>query len=256
MGGPSRLLKIWNTRTSQQASSIKKHTDWITALAAAPNGKFFASGDRNGGIHVWDIDGNEIHALREHQGGVTALSFRSDSKLLASTSEDGQLIIWDLKKGSAAKKIKAHNKGVTALHYHRNGHLITAGRDRVVKIYKPDFNEKTSFQNLPEIITATALSQDGKHLFTADFNGEVLVYDTTSNKAPITTLESNPPTLVDRLAFLQKQLSEKSAKVAHARKSYEGSAQNHNSLKSRIDGTKKALKKNESTVKTLSLIHI
>ncbi|MGJ8724975.1 MAG: c-type cytochrome domain-containing protein [Roseibacillus sp.] len=251
LGGPLRLLKIWNTRENAQTQSIKKHTDWITALAASPNGKFFASGDRNGGIHVWDLNGNEIHALRDHQGGVTALAFRSDSKLLASTSEDGQLIIWDMKKGSPAKKIKAHNQGVTALHYHRDGHLVTAGRDRTVKIFKPDFNEKASFKNLPEVITATALSQDGKHLFMADYNGEVLAYDVSSNKAPIATLESNPPTLKNRLAYLTKKVAEQTQQVTKAQSTFQAVAKERDSIASSIDGTRKALRKNEDTVKNL-----
>ena len=251
LGGPSRLLKIWNTRDNVQTHSIKKHTDWITALAASPDGKFFASGDRNGGVHVWDLNGNEIHALRDHQGGVTALAFRSDSKLLASTGEDGFLIIWDMKNGSVAKKTKAHKLGATALHYHRDGHLVTAGRDRVVKIFKPDFNEKASFKNLPEVITATALSQDGKHLFMADYHGDILVYDVSSSKAPITTLESNPPLLKNRLAYLAKKVEEQTEQVTSAQKTFQAAAKEREEFADQIRGTRDALKKNERIVKNL-----
>ena len=253
LGGPSRLLKVWHTRENEEAAAIKKHTDWITALAAAPNGKFFASGDRNGGIHVWDIDGNEIHALRDHQKGVTALAFRSDSKLLASTGEDGQLIIWDLKKGNAAKKINAHNGGATALFYHRDGHIVTAGRDKIVRIYKPNFQEKTSFKNLPEIITAVSLSENGKHLFAAAFNGEVLAYDTSSNQAPIANLESNPPTLNDRLAYLQQKLDTQSRVVEKSKADYTKKNEVTLAHIKRIANTKDALKKNESILKQLEL---
>lgn len=251
MGGPSRLLKIWNTRENQQSHSIKKHTDWITAVAASPDGKFFASGDRNGSIHVWDLAGNEIHALRDHQAGVTGLAFRSDSKLLASTGEDGQLFIWDMQKGSAAKKINAHPGGVTALFYHRDGHVVTAGRDRVVKVFKPDFNERVAFRNLPELVTAVALSQDGKHLFSADYNGEVFAYDISSNKEPIATLESNPPTLESRLAYLRKKLAEQSQQVTQAKEAFDSLNKERISLTERIKGTKEALKKNEDSLKRL-----
>jgi WD40 repeat protein len=252
MGGPTRLLKIWNTRENAQSTAIKKHTDWITSLAASPDGKFFASGDRNGGIHVWDTAGNEIHSLRDHRGAVTALAFRADSKLLASTSEDGQLIIWDLKKGSAAKKVKAHNAGITTLHYHRDGHLVTAGRDRVAKLFKPDFNEKHSLKNLPEIVTAIALSQDGKHLFTADYDGEVLVYDISSNKSPVATLESNPPSLEHRLASLRNDLHASKASVQEAQKQHEQTIRERDNLQARINGTQQALKKNEAILKDLA----
>lgn len=249
MGGPSRLLKIWDTREGQQTAAIKKHTEWITALAASPDGKFIASGDRNGTVHVWDWAGNEIHALREHQGAVSALAFRSDSKLLASTSEDGQLIIWNLTKGEPAKKIKAHNGGITALHYHRDGHILTAGRDRAVKVFKPDFGEKFSVKNLPEIITAAALSPNGKHLFAGDFTGEVFVYDLASSKSPLTTLESNPPALADRLSYLQKGLAESEAKLKTAQNKLASIKKKEADFRSRIDGTRQALKKNEGLVR-------
>lgn len=249
MGGPSRLLKVWDTREGQQTAAIKKHTEWITALAASPDSKFIASGDRNGTVHVWDWAGNEIHALREHQGAVSALAFRSDSQLLASTSEDGQLIIWNLSKGEAAKKLKAHNGGITALHYHRDGHILTAGRDRAVKVFKPDFGEKFSVKNLPEIITAVALSPNGKHLFAGDFTGEVFVYDLASSKSPLTTLESNPPALADRLSYLQKGLAESKGKLKNAQNKLASIKTKQDTLRSRIDGTRQALKKNESLVR-------
>ena len=252
LGGPSRLLKIWNTRENVQTHSIKKHTDWITALAASPNGKFFASGDRNGGIHVWDLNGNEIHSLREHQGGITTLAFRSDSKLLASTAEDGQLIIWNMKNGSPVKKVKAHTEGITALHYHRNGELVTASRDRTVKIFKPDFSLKHAFKDLPEVITATALSQDGNHLFMADYQGEVLVYDVTSKKAPVATLESNPPTLQNRLAYLAKKVVAQTEQVTKAQTTFQAAAKQRDDLTKRIKGTREALKKNEQAVRGLA----
>ncbi|MGL5019166.1 MAG: c-type cytochrome domain-containing protein, partial [Luteolibacter sp.] len=67
-GGPSRLLKIWNTETGDLVKSVKKHTDWITALDLSADGVLLASGDRNGGVWVWESHtANEFHTLRGHQ---------------------------------------------------------------------------------------------------------------------------------------------------------------------------------------------
>ena len=250
-GGPSRLLKIWDPRANEQTASIKKHPDWITSIAASSNGKFFASGDRNGGIHIWDTNGNEIHALRDHQSGITSLAFRSDSKLLASTGEDGQLIIWDLKKGIAAQKIMAHGGGITALHYHRNGKLVTAGRDHSVKIFKSNLKEEQTFKKLPQVITAIALSQNETHLFTADFNGQVLAYDLSSQKNPIATLESNPPTLQNRLQELRKKLATQSQQVALVRSEVENKNKQIITLKQHLKATETSLNNNQNNFATL-----
>src|SRR5207253_6021296 len=90
VGGPSRLVKIFSTKTGQLEHKIKKHTDWVTAVAFSPNGQWLATADRNGGISVWEPDNaQELFTLPGHKSAVTALSWRGDSKLLASSIEDG-----------------------------------------------------------------------------------------------------------------------------------------------------------------------
>jgi len=45
LGGPSRILKIWDTRERELLHRVKKHTDWITALRYSPDGSLIASGE-------------------------------------------------------------------------------------------------------------------------------------------------------------------------------------------------------------------
>ena len=252
LGGPSRLLKIWNTSANKESAAIKKHSDWITAMAASPNGEFFASGDRNGGIHVWDPDGNEVHSLRSHSEGITDLAFRSDSKLLASTGDDGQLIIWSLKSGSTIKKINAHNGGATSLHYHRDGRIITGGRDRSVKVFKANFSQEKSFPNLPEIVTTVSLSQSGKQVFASTYDGQVLVYDFSNNKTPLTTLDSNPPPLQERLRSLKEQLANQTQQVLQMRSTFERQSSDLLGIQTRIQATRNALQNNEKQLQAIN----
>ena len=68
LGGPSRLVKLWSTKTGQLQHKIKKHTDWVTAVAFSPNGQMLATADRNGGISVWDPDSaQELFTLAGHK---------------------------------------------------------------------------------------------------------------------------------------------------------------------------------------------
>ena len=39
VGGPGRLIKIHATSDGAILQKIKKHTDWVTALAFSPNGE-------------------------------------------------------------------------------------------------------------------------------------------------------------------------------------------------------------------------
>ena len=251
-GGPSRLIKLWDTGSASQAASIKKHTDWITSLAYSPDGILLATADRNGGAWVWEADsGNEFHALRAHQKGINAIQWRADSNLLATASEDGQVIFWEMNNGNQVKKITAHGGGVLALDYARNGHFATSGRDKKVKIWKPDFNLLKELPPFPELVVEVALTHDAGRLFAADWNGAITVWDAKTFKQ-IGALDANPPTLAQRITQLEATLAghqeaasaarhafqQAEARAAAARKAHNDTVAGRNNAKKRIEQIK------------------
>ncbi len=208
-GGPSRLLKIWNTESGAQAHAIKKHTDWITALDFSTDGVLLASGDRNGGVWVWESQScNEFHTLRGHQAAITATAFRADSNILATASEDGSVRFWEMNGGSEVKKIDAHPGGVCAFAFGRDGSSITAGRDLKAKFWKPDFAHALDLsQKLPSLPTAVALNADATRAFIADSEGFIHVFETATGK-PLAAIQANPPTIDARLIALKSRIGE------------------------------------------------
>lgn len=216
-GGPSRLLKIWNTETGEVLKSVKKHTDWITALDLSPDGVLLASGDRNGGVWVWESgSASEFHTLRAHQAAITATVFRADSNLLATASEDGTVRYWEMNGGAEVRKNDAHPGGVTALAFARDGSSLTAGRDMKAKLWKPDFSHARDLaQNLPALPTAVALDAEGKRAFIADARGTIRIYQTADAK-PAGEIQANPPSIETRLARITADITTREAALATA----------------------------------------
>ena len=208
-GGPSRMLKLWDTGTGEMIKSIKKHTDWITALDISPDGVLLASGDRNGGVWVWESEtGAEFHTLRAHQAGITAAVFRSDSNLLATASEDGTVRYWEMNGGTEVRKNDAHPGGVTALALARDGTALTTGRDHKAKLWKPDFGLLRELApKLPNLPTAAALDADGKRAFVGDAMGIVRVYQTGDGKA-LGEIQTNPQPIESRLLTIRQAIAE------------------------------------------------
>lgn len=218
LGGPGKRVKLWDTSTDEPLISIKKHTDWVTQLAYSPDGVLLASGGRGGGVYVWEGEtGNEFHNLRAHQASISGLSWRSDSNVLATASEDGNVIIWEMNHGKQVKKIPAHTGGVLAIDWTRTGELVTSGRDKKVKLWKPDFNLLKELPVFPNLIVEVSFSHDGKRLFCADWAGVISVWDVATAKK-IGGISANPPSIADQIISIQKETAELTHKTVEIEK--------------------------------------
>ena len=204
LGGPSRLVKLWDTQESEQLKSIKKHTDWVTAIAYSPDGVLLATGCRGSGVQVWEAaTGNEFHSLRGHQKAIVDIKWRSDSNLVATASEDGTIRFWDMNQGKEVKRGAASGGGILALDYARNGKLICSTRDGRVKLWKADLTLEKQSQPFPEMITEVAFSHDGNRYFTADWNGQIEVWN-TSDFQKVGELTTTPPSIEERIVSISE----------------------------------------------------
>lgn len=252
LGGPSRLIKLWDTQEVAQIKSIKKHTDWVTALAYSHDGVLLATGDRNNGVLIWEASsGNEFHSLRGHQKAIVDLKWRADSNLVASASEDGTIIFWDMNQGKEIKKATAHGGGVLAMDYNANGKLVSAGRDRRVKVWKPDLGLEKQSEAFPELITEVAFSHDGKRIFTADWNGKIEVLDSTTLKK-VGELSAIPPSIETRLASLAKDRSAIEAEIKGKQQQSTQAAAALKAAKDQLAGAENNIAKARETEKQIA----
>lgn len=187
LGGSGRTVKVYASRDASLLYKISKHTEWITTVAFSPDGTRLATADRAGGIHLWDAQtGGILLNLAEHKAAVRALDWRADSKVLASAGEDGKLIWWNAADGfPAISKANAHPprrppgtygtiaNGVLAARFDHGGNLVTCGRDRMVRWWGADGDEKKSFASDGGIPLSTAVLYDAKTIVSGDTSGAV-----------------------------------------------------------------------------------
>jgi WD40 repeat protein len=207
-GGPSKVVKVFSTKDGSVLFKMKKHTDWVTAVAFSPNGEWLATGDRNGGLTIWDADnGLEIHTTAGHRIGVTALSWRGDSKLLASSSEDGSVKVWEMNEGKQVRTWNAHKDGALCVSYTHDGGVVTCGRDNQVTAWSADGAKLKSFEFTNELPVRATFSHDGARVIATDWSGKVTVWDSKSGKA-IGELTVNPPAISEQITAAQQRLNE------------------------------------------------
>jgi len=215
LGGPSRLVKLYSTKTGELMHKIKKHTEWVTALAFSPSGQMLATADRNGGISLWDPDSaQELFTLAGHKSAVTSLSWRPDSKLLASSSEDGLVKLWEMQEGKQVKSWTAHAPGVLCVSYARDGHLLTCGRDDTLVLWDANGGRTRKFEFCGDIPLRAVFSQDNSRIIATDFGGRCAVWATADAKR-VGELNPNPLPLAQQLAAARRQLAELQAQAAN-----------------------------------------
>jgi hypothetical protein len=208
LGTPLRSLKIYNTADGSVEQSIKKHTDWVQAVTYSANGRFLASGDRAGGLWVWEPKtARELYNCAGHKEGVTDACFRGDSTILASASQDGTIKLWNMSDGTMAKTIQAHAGGVLSVAFTHDGRLVSCGRDRVVKLWAPDGAPLKSFEPFDDIALRSVLSYDGNRVVAGDYTGAIRVWDVANGKRA-GDLTANPPTVAQQLAGIDQRLKD------------------------------------------------
>jgi len=227
-GGPGKIVKVVSVADGAVRFEINKHTEWITAIEFSPDGKYLATADRNGGLHVWDTaTAAELFALSGHSQSISAVSWRSDSKVLASASEDATIRLWEMEKGGSIKNWNAHPGGVTDLQFLRNGELASSGRDNRAKTWKQDGTLLHQFSEMSDVAVAVAFCNETNRLVAADWKGEIFVWN-ASDPNLLTQWIANPPTLQQRIEAtnqtivdLQNQRSPLDQQLTQTRQSFE-----------------------------------
>ncbi len=199
LGGPKKMLRIYDATDGNLLFDLKKHTDWIYSVAYSPDGVLVASGDRSAGLCVWEAETGRLYLdLTEHKGAINAIAWRDDSNVMASASDDGSVKMWDVNSGGAIKTITAHGGGVMDVRFDHAGRLVTCGKDRRVKLWDPSGNLVKEFEPMGETVLECAISHDGSRVIAGDWNGQILMtmIDDPTKKMP---LAANPEAVEIRI---------------------------------------------------------
>jgi WD40 repeat protein len=172
----------------------------IEAVALAPDAQTVVAGCADGSLILWDRQGKVKAELPAHAGGVSAVSFHPAQPLLITAGADGTVKAWDLpidpKKKTKDKdgkekdakltkyEFKAHTGKLTsALVHPTTGQVLTAGADKLVRVWDPAKPEKPvrEIGPLSGPVAALALSRDNLTL-AAGSGKDVLLWTLADGK--------------------------------------------------------------------------
>jgi WD40 repeat protein len=200
-------VKIYSVADGSLLHEIKKHTDWIYSLEFSPDGALLATADRGGGMFVWEAEtAREYQNLKGHTAAITSLSWRVDGNLLASASEDGTIKLWEMEAGAQVKNWAAHGGGAAAVSFTHDGRLVSAGRDRLVKIWDANGAQQRAFDALPDLALQSVFTHNGARVVGGDWSGEVRMW-----KRPTASWSPACPPIRPRSKWSPRPSGEKAA---------------------------------------------
>jgi WD40 repeat protein len=95
--GAGRTVKVWDLTTgAERATLARGHRETILALAYSPDGRFLATGSKDGSVRFWDLTTGRDRAFRWKIGEVHALAFAPDGMTAAAGGEKGDIVVWDV----------------------------------------------------------------------------------------------------------------------------------------------------------------
>lgn len=209
LGGPGKVVRLYSTRDGKLAQEIRKHTDWITALEFSPDGVLLATGDRSSGLYVWEaFTAREYFALKGPTAAITEISWRPDSNMVAAAGEDGQVRLFEMENGNQVRAWGAHGGGALSLRYAMDGRLVSAGRDRLVRLWNGDGAAQRNLDGMTDVALRAVVAHDGARVIAADWTGQIAVWSAADGKR-LGALTANPTPLAEQLAALERTLTEK-----------------------------------------------
>jgi WD40 repeat protein len=184
--GSAEEIKLWNTRTWQEAHSWVGHTADRETLAFSADSRWLVSPSEDNLINVWNVEsGQQRRSFEAFTQPVSAVAFSTDSKSVLAMSEKGLANAWNIETGELQQLVRNPELTKAAVALSPDGRWIARAYSfpslivRLFDVHARIWVPALRGGNIDEI-RALAVSQNGFWLASGGSRGSIKLWDLRS----------------------------------------------------------------------------
>ena len=191
-GDPPGVVVV-DARTGEVRHRLPGHRSAVLTLAVSPDGRWVASGGRDGTVLVHDAaTGRTVHTLSNAQSGSLSLAWSPDSGRLAAGEEQGEIRVFDVTADAARQALTlpgaSTGGAVYGLSFSPDGTRLLGGDWSITtaSVWDVGIGGDAEVMNARGAAGAhgVAFGPEGR-LFAVGDEGSVVVHDGTPDEAPL-----------------------------------------------------------------------
>lgn len=189
--GDDAKIKLWNTETYELVRSWEADSA-VRGIAISPDGQRLVAGDRDGTLHIFDIDSDKELARTTHAGSILAVDYSADGKLIASAGSEKTVFVFDAESLDQRQALAGHDGPIYNLRFAPKGNqLASVGWNKNVRVWNTDTaNEELKLTGSEGDVWGVEFCADATHLVTSDQEGTARAWDLATGQV-VTTLRGH-----------------------------------------------------------------
>lgn len=173
------VTKAWISQTLE-------HQRPLTCCRFSPCGRFLVATGQDESVLRWDLETGDKTALIGHRSWVDSAVFPADAKRLFTADLHGTICCWQYDAEQPTPiwtRADAHAGWIRALAVTPAGNLLSAGNDRVIRLWSAaDGQPLREFAGHENYVFSLAAAPDGKTFVSGDLLGKANQWDFASGK--------------------------------------------------------------------------
>ena len=160
------------------------HTQYVTALAVAPDGRWLASSSYDGTVRIWDVATGQQRTTLTERGAfpVTTVAVAPDGGWLVSGSNGLWVRIWDLASGKVQSSLFNHGD-THSVAVAPDGSWLAFERDQRVLLWEVTRRRRrATLTGHTGHVTALAVAPDGSWLASGSTDETVRIWDAATGQ--------------------------------------------------------------------------